>query len=97
MRLEGQQPRASHLLDDARCGLHLTEPIDLAVDVVVADTIDEPDAAHLRANLDRRLSTPEFEVRDDRRHACWPLVVTASRVLERAVEPDGLYRHAHLA
>lgn len=54
-----------NLLDDARLELHLAETVNLAVDVMVANTINEADVAHLRSDLDRRGAALDLEVLDD--------------------------------
>src|SRR4051794_27108255 len=43
----------SGLLDNARFQLHRTESVDFAVDVMVADAVDEANVADLRSALDR--------------------------------------------
>src|SRR5690606_37018055 len=54
----------SGLLDDAGLELHLAEAVDLAVDVVAVHGIDEPDATHLRADLDGLRAALDLEVAD---------------------------------
>ena len=57
--------RASGLLHHAGLELHRSEPVHLAVDVVVADAVHEADVAHLRAGLDRRGAALHLERLDD--------------------------------
>ncbi len=57
-RTLGRLDPASGLLDDAGLQLHRAEAVDLAVDVVVADAVDQADVADLGADLDRLSSCP---------------------------------------
>jgi len=53
------------LLDDARLELHLAEAVNLAVDVVVANAVNEADVAYPSSDLDRRGAALDLEVLDD--------------------------------
>ncbi len=82
-------PSGSRLLDDAGLELHGAETLHLAIDVVVADTVDEVDIANFGADLDRARTALDFEVLDDGDG------VAVGEDISKSILYDWLGRHFH--